>query len=97
MTWWCRKYIGTVTGVTKYMRGSHHVCTELVTWTLTEGLFGRRAKMRGSKVRGLSHAAQEKQAQVMAWLAGGPLPKLDEDTKVRPPARVLKMIPGGKE
>ncbi len=92
------KWVGTVEGRTEYTREDGTVSSETRGyWVLTENGFGqRRAKKIGSA--GDSPFANDMEAQVKAWVFGGPIPPLDK----APPAKItpkkiekptLKIVP----
>ncbi len=91
MKWFKSTYIGTVSAYTDYHDGdtfSHRVAGR---WVLTMNWIGRRkAKMTGDV--GKSPLAMDRRARVEAWLQGGPVPELDEDTQPRKEAPVLKIV-----
>ena len=60
-------------------------------WILTMDKRGRRC----SELVGNPHNsafATEKKSEVSAWLSGGPLPELDNETRVRPTGNVLRLV-----
>ncbi|MCA1298028.1 hypothetical protein [Stappia indica] len=97
MAWWKRRYVGTVSARTVYVNRKGETirgAVEFGRWILTEGVFGRRAKLIGDP--GASALVDIKRSAVKAWLAGGPLPDLDEETRPRGPAPVLRIVKSGE-
>lgn len=94
MRWFRTEYIGTVTARTQYVNsdGSDREGGACIgRYILTVGWFGRR-KVRLVGHPGGSARANDIKAKVMAWKSGGPLPELDDDTRVRPRSRVLQLV-----
>lgn len=92
MAWYRREYIGTVKGRTVVTDDDGAEKYQQVgRWILYIGLFGiRRAVLVGNP--GGSPFADNLKAKVKAWELGGPLPKLDDDTRVKSTGHVLKLV-----
>lgn len=93
------EYVGTVTARTQITKDGVEIPGGVCVgrWILLTSVFGRHAKLSGYP--GASEFAQDVEARVAAWKAGGPLPHLDQDTagSRRKAAPVLKLHEGGKE
>lgn len=86
-----KEYVGTVTGISKRAATDDQPEFEYRgRWILYKFLWFRRAKLIGNP--GNSSYAQNQKSLVHAWLKGGPLPELDDDTQVRKSAPVLKLV-----
>lgn len=86
------RYIGAVSGVTRWTLDGKDAGNEVITWALWENAKGWRWVTKSGS-DGKSRHSQEAKAKVKIWRRGGPLPPLSEEYAHRPKAS-LHVITG---
>lgn len=95
------RYVGRVHGFTRIVRDGQPTGDEYHGWlVLRENGFGvRQAKLivhPGYSDSWMSMYATRQKASVAVWLAGGPLPDLEDEPTQPKPKGELIVFPGGK-